>query len=341
MRMLIITMGACLLFQLTSCEKAFMEAEPKADPQTVFKTLWKAVDRKYSLFRFKEVDWDSVRRVYKPKIRPGMSDRALFDVLAGMLNTLKDGHVNLVSDFDRSRYWDWYLDYPQNFDFSLLERQYLGDQYRISDHFKIYYRKFDTLSTSIGYMYVPSFVGAKPEVLDGVLQQLSGCDGLIIDVRNNGGGYASLAETLAGRFTEKQRKFAYWQWKDGPAHDDFTKLSPRYIKPEGYLQFTKPIAVLVNRSSYSATNHFALAMKVLPHATLIGDVTGGGGGIPRHNQLPNGWTYRISTTITWSLSMKNVESGIKPDIPVDMKPAGQRKQKDAILERGMTFISRQ
>ena len=330
-----ILLAIFLLF--TGCEKAFMDEDPKAEPREVFNVLWEEVDRKYTFFEFKNVDWDSVNAVYSSKIRSDMTDRELFDVLAEMLNTLKDGHVNLVSDFDRSRYWDWYLDYPQNFDFTLLERHYLKDDYRISDDFTIYYKKFD----SIGYMYVPTFRGANPQVLDEVLKTLQGTKGIIVDVRDNGGGSVSLAEALAGRFTDKKRKYAKWQYKNGPGHDDFTKIYPRFIEPEGNLQYTKPVVLLVNRSSYSATNDFALALDVLPHATLIGDTTGGGGGIPYHNELPNGWTYRLSSTITWTNDMENAEAGIPPDIDIDMRKPDKQKNKDTILDTARVFLMRQ
>ncbi len=336
----LIIFGILFIIATTGCEKAFMEKDPNTAPKAVFKTLWNDVDRKYAFFKFKDVNWDSVKRVYEPKIKPRMSERELFDTLANMLNRLKDGHVNLISDFDRSRYWDWYLDYPQNFDFSLLERNYLKDDYRISDQFTIYYKKFDTLGAKIGYMYVPTFVGGKPSVLDEVLKAFTDCNGVVIDVRNNGGGLEELAELMAGRFTKEKRQYAMTQVKNGPAHDEFTKLRPEYIEPEGEKQITKPITVLVNRSSYSATNDFALAMKSLPHATLIGDTTGGGGGRPYRNELPNGWTYRISKSRTWSNDMNNIEAGVSPDIDIDMNPDGNDK-KDAILEKALLFISDQ
>ena len=50
-----------------------------------------------------------------------MNQYVLFDVLGDMLNELKDGHTNLISTFNMSRYWDWYLDYPDNFDSDIQE----------------------------------------------------------------------------------------------------------------------------------------------------------------------------------------------------------------------------
>ena len=47
------------------------------------------------------------------------------------------------------------------------------------------------------------------------------------------------------------------------------------------MMLDKPIVVLVNRHSYSATNFFSAYMSTLPNVTLIGDQSGGGGGVPR------------------------------------------------------------
>ena len=53
-----------------------------------------------------------------------------------MLAELKDGHVNLYSSSNMARYWDWYLDYPRNFNEGIIERQYLGKSYRIAGGLK-------------------------------------------------------------------------------------------------------------------------------------------------------------------------------------------------------------
>ena len=102
---------ACLLaVAFTSCEKAFMKPDESNDPVNVFEYLWTRVDQLYTYFDIKGVDWDSVHAVYRPMVYDEMSDDSLFSVCAAMLNTLRDGHTNLFSDFDVMRsdtisYW--------------------------------------------------------------------------------------------------------------------------------------------------------------------------------------------------------------------------------------------
>ena len=82
-----------------------------------------------------------------------------------------------------ARYWDWYLDYPRNFNESIIEK-YLGRDYRIAGG-----AKYTILEDNIGYIYYGDFSsGIGNGNLDEILLYLSACNGLIIDVRNNGGG---------------------------------------------------------------------------------------------------------------------------------------------------------
>ena len=64
----------------------------------------------------------------------------------------------------------------------------------------------------------------------------------------------------------------------------------------------------------------------------MGDHSGGGGGIPFHFELPNGWGFRISTTRTVDRTGYNVEPGIEPDIAVSLDAEELKKGKDSIIE---------
>ena len=115
-RMCILILGSLLC--LSSCEKA---DEYDRSPRANFEALWKIMDENYCFFSYKAVDWDAVHQRYATLITDTMNQYALFDTLGNMLRELKDGHTNLYSYFNTSRYWDWYLDYPENFDWDLIE----------------------------------------------------------------------------------------------------------------------------------------------------------------------------------------------------------------------------
>lgn len=110
--------------------------------------------------------------------------------------------------------------------------------------------------------------------IDQVLNDMAICDGIIIDVRNNGGGTITNASKLASRFTNKKVLTGYILHKNGKGHNDFSKPEPIYLEPSNRIRWQKKVAILTNRHSYSATNDFVNTMRILPNVTIIGDRTG-------------------------------------------------------------------
>lgn len=145
------------------------------------------------------------------------------------------------------------------------------------------------------------------------------CDGIIIDVRNNGGGALTNSQRLAERFFKEKTLVSYIQHKTGKGHDSFSKPYPQYITPpSGRLRYQGKVVVLTNRSSYSATNDFVNSMRYAPNAVIVGDKTGGGSGLPFSSEIPNGWSVRFSASPIYDASMEQIEFGIIPDYEVDM-----------------------
>ncbi|MEQ9147001.1 MAG: hypothetical protein RLP13_01915, partial [Cytophagales bacterium] len=114
-----------------SCGEAFFDDDPPNNPTTNFEILWKRMDERYSFFDYKKINWDSVYQVYRPQVDDNMTPQELFDVMEAMLNTLKDAHVNLRSDFDVS-FYNYHKNAPSNFDFKLLEDAYVFHKRRTS-----------------------------------------------------------------------------------------------------------------------------------------------------------------------------------------------------------------
>ena len=67
---------------------------------------------------------------------------------------------------------------------------------------------------------------------------------------------------------------------------------------------------------YSAANEFTNAIRSLDNVTIIGDKTGGGGGMPISSELYNGWQIGYSTNPMFDIEKNHTESGIEPDIYV-------------------------
>ena len=207
-RRYILIIWSILLTLLPLLNGCIREEEFDNTPQGNFEALWKIIDEQYCFLDYKQIDWDAIHDKYQPLITPGMSYDGLFEILGNMLAELKDGHVNLYSSSNMARYWDWYLDYPRNFNESIIEK-YLGRDYRIAGG-----AKYTILEDNIGYIYYGDFSsGIGNGNLDEILLYLSACNGLIIDVRNNGGGNLTNATRMAQRFTNEKVLTGYIQHK--------------------------------------------------------------------------------------------------------------------------------
>lgn len=322
------------LFVFTGCERLLIERKPADDPVANFDTMWQTVNNKYSFFDLKNIDWDHVYDTTRPKVSEEMTTRELYNVLADMLFVLRDGHVNLITPFDISRNWLWYLDAPENFDYSLIERNYLGENYEITGPFRNAW-----LKDTVGYVYYGSFSSHISDYsIDYIVNKFKDAKGLIIDVRNNGGGSSANADKFVSRFADENRLYGYERFKTGPGHQQFSAYFERHVDTGGDKRFTKKVVVLTNRSSYSATNDFVLQMRALPHVTIIGDTTGGGGGYPYYAQLPNGWIYRFSSTQLVDPNQQQVEMGIAPDEVEYLRDIDKLNGRDNIVERAIQII---
>lgn len=309
------------------------EEEFDNTPQGNFEALWKIIDEQYCFLDYKQIDWDAIHDQYQPLITPNMSSDGLFEVLGNMLAELKDGHVNLYSASNTARYWDWYLDYPRNYDEALVE-QYLGRDYRIASGLK-----YTILEDNIGYISYTSFSdGIGEGNLDEALSYLAACNGLIIDVRNNGGGNLTYSTRLAARFTNERVLTGYILHKTGPGHSDFSEPEPIYVDPSDGVRWQKKAVVLTNRHSYSATNDFINAMRYMPQVTLLGDKSGGGSGLPFTSELPNGWTVRFSASPHLDADKQQIEFGIDPDVKVDMTEEDKARGLDTLIEAARQLL---
>lgn len=320
-----------------------------------FEACWTAMDEHYCFFREKGVDWDAVYREYAPYFKGDSINSTLreFNALADMIATVKDGHVNLYTPFNTARYWSWFEDYPANFDENLLKKYYLGTKYWMASGFQ-----YGAMKDSVAYVRYSSFSNTPGETnLDYVLSAVRYCRGLIFDVRDNGGGSLSNVPTIVNRFATEKTTYGYIMHKTGKGHADFSSPEPMYLEPVSdrisWDASVQPVVVLTNRSTFSAANNFVQAMRALAGTptvdengvshpkmiTVIGDKTGGGGGMPMETVLPNGWILRFSACPILDHNKKQTEEGIDPDIKCDMDSVSMyEKHKDDIIECAREYI---
>ncbi len=321
---------------LTSCHKIEERAD---DPRGNFEALWSILDEHYCFFKEKGVDWDQVHDKYACRIGSEMTREELFIVCADMLDELRDGHVNLSAPFNTSYYRKWWSDYPQNFNKRLIEESYFNFNYRQSSGMI-----YGLLENNIGYIYYENFSATVGEGnLDYALNFLAAARGLIIDIRDNGGGSLTNVETLVARFIDRRTLVGYISHKTGPGHDDFSEPYAITYNPAGpgRVRWAKPVVVLTNRSTFSAANNFASVMKLLPGVRIAGATTGGGSGMPYSSEIPCGWSVRFSACSMLDANGVSTEGGVTPTegCAVDMDPQDALNGKDTMLEKAMELLN--
>lgn len=310
------------------------------NPRSNFEQLWSILDEHYCFFEQKGVDWDEVHAKYAPRVSNKMTREELFRVCADMLDELRDGHTNLSAPFETSYYKKWWSDYPQNYDARLVEQYYFNFNYRTLGGIT-----YGMLPQNVGYMYYSSFsypVG--DSAMDAVLAYCASADGLIIDVRNNGGGSLTNVESIVSRFISKRTLAGSICHKTGPGRDQFSEPYKYYYNPApaGRVMWAKPVAVLCNRSTFSAANNFVSVMKSLPNVTIVGATTGGGSGIPFNSELNNGWGIRFSASPVRDPEGNLTEFGVEPTegCAVDLDPVEALSGRDTMLDFAITLLTK-
>jgi carboxyl-terminal processing protease len=332
-----------LIFLLIAgCEKLFFEPDPENTPENNFEIFWKDFDNYYAQFQIRNINWDSVYTVTRTHITAATTDRELFGILSNLVLLLNDMHTTLYTPYG-DVFWSSQARgiYPSSKLINPCKYIACGATQNAIIESRM------CKNNNIGYLNIYTFTGDgsmslfddRYLLIDDILKQFKDTKGLLIDVRWNGGGNSGNSELVASRFADQKRVYTRFKMKDGPGKNDFSEWKTRSISPNGSFQYTKPVVVLTSRATCSAAEDFVMAMQVLPQVTIVGDTTGGGIGNPIFRELPNGWTFRLSTKVGATADGHIVEgNGIPPDVPVTTTVADSLRGADRIIEKGIEIL---
>ena len=124
------------------------------------------------------------------------------------------------------------------------------------------------LAGGFGYIVIRSFGDSKvADAFDRALAGLQDAPGLIIDVRDNGGGDTAVARPIMGRFIAASKPYAIMRRRDGPGLSaPWTEI----VDPHGPFTYTKPVVVLTSHWSGSMAEGFPMGMRGIGRATIVG-----------------------------------------------------------------------
>ena len=335
---ILLMMTLCLV---SGCERMFMGERIDTNPVVTFDYLWQQVDERYSLFDVKEVDWGTMYDSLRPRVYNDMSDEELFSVCRDLLNSLNDGHVDLWSSTDVASSEAIFLQrYAQNnIDINTVALTYLGPHRHTTGG--LTYNSID--SGRVLYIYYGSFSNkASANQMEYAISLYPDIDGIVFDIRQNGGGEIQNEWNLMSLLPDKKQLLYTTQLKSGKGHNDFGTPTAVYAPSnKGHKPFTKPFVLLTDRGCYSAASSFALSLKSYDNVTVMGDTTAGGLGIPAGGALPNGWYYRFGVSRIIAPDGINYENGVPPDQVVMLDPAATALRRDNIIDSACALIQRQ
>lgn len=198
---------------------------------------------------------------------------------------------------------------------------------------------YGKLTGNIGYVFFVD-LGQNPgfyeKAMDDALTALADTKGLIVDVRNLGGGLDRSSQYVAGRFAQARQLFMTTRFRNGPKHTDFTAPTEWYVAPTGKHQYTKPVVLLTNRLTQSAGETFALAMNQNTTVTQLGNTTFGIFSNNPKRELPNGWIYSVSSGDFRAADGKSYEGiGVAPTIRVTNTKEDIAAGRDKVLEAAL------
>lgn len=163
----------------------------------------------------------------------------------------------------------------------------------------------------IGYIQITEFDEITVSQFSDAVSQLErkGMKGLIIDVRDNPGGLLNSVVKILDRLIYKGL-LVYTEDKNGQREEKYADDSK---------QFNKPIVVLINENSASASEIFAGALQDYEKATIVGTTSFGKGIVQSVIPLTDGTAVKLTISKYYTPKGRNIHgTGITPDVEIEL-----------------------
>jgi carboxyl-terminal processing protease len=189
----------------------------------------------------------------------------------------------------------------------------------------------------IGYIEVTGFGQEVEHEFDLAMQQMMGTRGLIIDLRNNGGGFVTSVMQIASYFFPEQTDLGEFITRDGRTTRRYTGLARNFYRA--------PVVVLVSSRSASGAEILAAAMQEQRRATIIGTHPTTCGcllGVSQTIRLSDGGKLNVSDTDFRTNLGRRIEGrGVRPDLVVAIRTSDLLLSNDLPLQSATDLMGRQ
>ncbi|MCK4781477.1 S41 family peptidase [Candidatus Parcubacteria bacterium] len=194
--------------------------------------------------------------------------------------------------------------------------------------------KLEILDDNIAYVKIYHFSQKADSDFDKMALEIlnSSSEKIILDLRNNPGGYLEVSVDIAGWFLERG---------DVVVIEDFGGKQPNMeYKARGNAKFSEyPMVILINQGSASASEILAGALQDNLGVKLIGAKSFGKGSVQELEKLPGATSLKI-TIAKWLTPNGQLitDVGLAPDIEVEMTEEDYEKDRDPQLDKAVEII---
>lgn len=318
------------------------------DPLYNFDVFWQYFKENYPAFELRGIDWEAIRRTYRPRIKTGMNEKELLAVLGEMVEKINDPHV-FVSNGKQGAESVSYGS-PDPHGLAAVVRQALPGkmttEYRTAAsrietaietliRYELLHGNFRSahnnrltwgmVTSDVGYLRSSLSVGLfgpglsreqmyaqLDATLDQIFTDFKPAKAIIIDVTTNTGGANYITDFIARRVIQVPL-IAYQAKIKTP--DGFDEPFTKRLEPAKGARFSGPVVVLISSNTVSAGEALPMVLRGLPNVTLFGDTTLGATGSFLIKMLPNGWRVGVANDVyTDRNGVWYEKRGLPPDV---------------------------
>ncbi len=334
----------------TSCSHAVARA-PKVEPRaprpsfvSTFDAFWTLYHRHYGLFGIKRIDWDAVRTAYRPRAHAAASRVELFDLFTEVTDLLNDVHVS-VRDLETGRFsrsggrsiGTGPSDIGE-FSLDLIASKFAVNGLTTRAGGLIH---FGWLPQRIGYIHFGGFKYAtsSEQAIDEFVARFKEARAVIIDVRQNSGGFDRVAKLIADRFA--LQRVRYMTVSNRVFGDDRNAFAPAvdwFVEPKIRHRFEGPVWVLTNSRTISAAENFVMAMRARARCVVIGEVTAGALADTQSLSIDGDWRFTVPINVFRDANGVSWEGvGLAPDLWLKNTADDILRDSDRVLALAITL----
>lgn len=199
--------------------------------------------------------------------------------------------------------------------------------------------EYEMLEDDLGYIEIVQFDEVTIEQFSDAIDDLEskGAKGLVIDVRNNPGGLLGSVVAMIDRIIDKGL-VVYTEDKDGNREEDAA-----FDKNE----YNKPIVILINENSASASEIFAGTLQDYDKAIVVGETSFGKGIVQQVVPISDGTAVKLTISKYYTPKGRNIHGeGITPDVKVELSEELKKeivipKDKDNQLKKAIEVLEKE